>query len=87
MSTIDILSDGLGPRHLWLRRAGGRLLAHYSTAGWFGQQWWEDERTLLLDTVGAEKAAVVRCVLTDCERATALRPAPNLRPVVTPARP
>ncbi len=87
MSTIDILSDGRGPRDVWLRRAGGKLLAHYSTAGWFGQLWWEDERTLLLDTVGAEKAAVVRCVLTDCERATALRPAPDLRPVVTPARP
>lgn len=87
MATIHILSDGLGPRDVRLRRSGGKPLAHYSTAGWFGQLWWEDERTLLLDTVGAEKAAVVRCVLTDCERATALRPAPSLRPVVTPGQP
>jgi hypothetical protein len=80
MATIHILSDGLGPSHVWLRRDGGRLLAHYSTAGWFGALEWETRTALLLDTNGAQKSATVRCVVADCERASALRPVPQLRP-------
>jgi hypothetical protein len=80
MATIHILSDGIGPRDVWLRRDGGRALAHYSTAGWFGALTWETRNALLLDTVGARKAATVRCVVADCERASDLRPKPDLRP-------
>jgi hypothetical protein len=77
MTTISLLADGLGPAELWLRRAGGRLLVHYSTPGWFGAQRWETDRALLLDTVGARKQAVVRCEGADCERASDLRRAPS----------
>ena len=76
-ATIHILSDGLGPRDVWLRRAGGRALAHYS-AQWFGALDWESDSRLLLDTNGTEKSATVRCVVAECERASALRPVPNL---------
>jgi hypothetical protein len=77
MATIHILSDGLGPRDVWLRRAGGKLLAHYSTH-WFGQIRWESDKSLLLDANGKNKSATVRCRLAECERASALKPAPNL---------
>jgi hypothetical protein len=77
LTTISLLSDGLGPTEVWLRRAGGRLLAHYTTPGWFGAQRWETDTALLLDTVGARKQAVVRCDVTDCERASGLRRAPS----------
>jgi len=76
MATVDILADGVGPGDVWLRRDGGRLLAHYSTAGWFGALEWETRKALLLDTVGARRAATVRCVVAHCERASRLRPAP-----------
>jgi hypothetical protein len=77
MTTISLLADGLGPADVWLRRAGGRLLAHYSTPGWFGAQRWETGTALLLDTVGARKQAVVRCEVADCERASDLSKAPS----------
>ena len=77
MATIHILSDGLGPRDVWLRKPGGKLLAHYSTE-WFGQIRWESDTSLLLDANGKKKTASVRCVIADCERASALRPAPDL---------
>ncbi len=78
MATIPILADGLGARDTWVRAPGGRLLAHYS-ARYFGVLTWETEKALLLDTNGARKAATVRCVVGDCERASALRPLPDLR--------
>ncbi len=78
MATIHILSDGLGPRDVLLRKPHGRVLAHYS-ARWFGALDWESDRRLLLDTNGAEKSATVRCEVADCERASDLRPVPNLR--------
>lgn len=81
MATIHILSDGLGPSDAWLRKAGGSLLAHYST-GYFGQIWWETNTALLLDANGTKRAATVRCVVADCERASDLRDVPVLR--VTP---
>lgn len=74
MATIHILSDGLGPADVWLRTIGGKRLAHY-TARWFGRVWWESSRALLLDTNGAHKSAIVRCVVRDCERASDLEPA------------
>jgi hypothetical protein len=78
MATVHILSDGLGPRDVLLRKPHGRVLAHY-TARWFGALDWESDRKLLLDTNGARKSATVRCVVADCERASDLRPVPNLR--------
>ena len=78
MATIHILSDGLGPRDVLLRKARGKVLAHYS-AQWFGALDWESDRKLLLDTNGTEKSATVRCLVADCERASDLRPVPNLR--------
>jgi hypothetical protein len=78
MTTISLLADGLGPVDIWLRRSGGRLLAHYTTPGWFGAQEWETNRALLLDTVGRTKQAVVRCEIADCERASDLSPSPDL---------
>jgi hypothetical protein len=72
-ATIPILTDGLGSREVWLQAPGGRVLAHY-TARLFGALQWESDRALLLETDGARKAATVRCVVRDCERASALRP-------------
>ncbi|MCW2853517.1 MAG: hypothetical protein JWM84_3181 [Nocardioides sp.] len=76
MATIDILSDGLGPTEVRVRRSGGRLVAHYA-ARWFGAISFESERALLLDTNGAKRAATVRCVVARCVRASALRPVPT----------
>lgn len=78
MATIHILSDGIGPSDVWLRQAGGKLLAHY-TAKWFGMLWWESDEALLLDTNGRKKSATVRCLVADCERASDLRPRPDYR--------
>ena len=85
MATIHILTDGLGPRDVLLRKPHGKVLAHYS-ARWFGALDWESDRKLLLDTNGAEKSATVRCVVADCERASDLRPVPNLRAATNAAR-
>lgn len=85
MATIHILSDGIGPSDVWLREDTGEALAHYS-ARWFGPLDWESDESLLLDTYGRKKAATVRCVVADCERASALRDTPSpKRPVVRPA--
>lgn len=73
MATVPILADGLGSRDVWLHAPGGRVRAHY-TARLFGIVRWETDRALLLDTDGARKAATVRCVVRQCERASALRP-------------
>ncbi|WP_134738665.1 hypothetical protein [Nocardioides sp. 503] len=76
LATIGILSDGLGPTEVRLRKAGGRLVARYA-ARWFGSISFESERALLLDTNGTRKAATVRCTATRCVRASALRPVPT----------
>jgi hypothetical protein len=78
MATIPILSDGVGPSDVWLHRARGKALAHY-TALWFGLLSWESDEALLLDTNGRKKSAVVRCRITHCKRASALQPAPTFR--------
>ncbi|MFC4786677.1 hypothetical protein ACT8ZV_19535 [Nocardioides sp. MAHUQ-72] len=80
LATVPVLTDGLGPSEVRVRRDGGRLLARYTTAGWFGALDWESAKALLLDTFGKKKAATVRCVLSDCERATPLRDTPPLWP-------
>ena len=37
IATIHILSDGLGPREVSVRRDTGRQLGDYRVAGWFGR--------------------------------------------------
>lgn len=78
-AAVHILSDGLGPNRVRVHKAGGRLVASYTTAGWFGAVTWESPRALLLDTHGSSKTATVRCVLTDCERASDVSDNPSYR--------
>lgn len=77
VATVGIVDDGLGPSVVNVRRVKhGAALAHYTTK-WFGELRWESSTALLLDANGERKAATVRCVLTDCERASDLEPAPQ----------
>ena len=78
VATIHILTDGLGPREVNVRGDHGRLRARYQVAGWFGQVEFETNRALLLESTGRHKQALVRCDGADCERATRLRPAPQI---------
>lgn len=83
MATVHKLTDGLGAGEVHVRKARGHETARYTTAGWFGLLTWEDGDHLLLDTVSKKQAATVRCDVTtgllgDCERASALRPRPEL---------
>jgi hypothetical protein len=78
ISTVHILSDGVGPRDITVREVRGRRLARYRTSQWFGSVRWEDPATILLDT-NATKHATVRCELADCENATDPEPPIVLR--------
>ena len=69
MLTVDILSDGLGPRAVRLREIDGTLLATWTT-GWFSGWSWESPGTVLLEANGRRKSAVVRCTAVRCENAT-----------------
>ena len=69
MATVHLLSDGIGPDEITLRRAGGKALVRYTT-GWFGAVSWESDASLLLEAHGKKKSALVRCQDTDCELAT-----------------
>lgn len=77
MATVHILSDGLGPNDVRVRKANGVLIGHF-TAKWFGSLVFEDQRRLLLDTYGARWSAIVRCQAATCVRASDLRPTPEL---------
>lgn len=77
VATIHILSDGLGPREVSVRRDTGRKLVGYRVAEWFGRVDFESDRALLLEASGRTKQAVVRCKGTACERATRTRPTPT----------
>ncbi|CAI9419472.1 hypothetical protein [Nocardioides sp. T2.26MG-1] len=77
VATVGIVDDGIGPAQVTVRRvARGAALARYATK-WFGAVRWESATALLLDANGARKAATVRCVLADCERASDLTPVPE----------
>lgn len=77
VATVGIVDDGIGPAVVNVRRVvHGAALAHY-TSQWFGELRWESSRALLLDANGVRKAATVRCVVADCERASDLRDAPQ----------
>ena len=75
IATVDILSDRIGPNRFIVRNAAGGKLATYNTAGSFGLAQFEDKYDLLLDTTGQRYAAIVRCDLGGCERASDLRDA------------
>lgn len=77
MATVHILSDGIGPDEVRVRKANGVIVGHF-TAKWFGRLVFEDQRRLLLETYGAKYAAVVRCQAATCVRASGLRPTPEL---------
>ncbi|MCF6377194.1 hypothetical protein L2K70_06235 [Nocardioides KLBMP 9356] len=69
MITIGILTDGVGPGEVTLRRTDGKKLATWTTS-WFDGWRWESPEAVLLDVNGARTSATVRCVLADCENAT-----------------
>ncbi len=77
VATVYILSDGIGPGQVTVRRTdGGTKLASYDVKGWFGQLRWESDTSLLLDTYGKKKWATIRCDRATCDRATRVRPTP-----------
>jgi hypothetical protein len=77
VATIPILSDGIGPADIVLRKISGKKLVHYTIKGFFGRIWWESPTQLLMDANGRTKAATVRCQVATCNRATDLRPTPD----------
>lgn len=77
VAAIHILSDGLGPREVIVRRDTGRKLAGYRVAEWFGRVDFESDRAILLEASGRTRQAVVRCEDTSCRRATRTRSTPT----------
>lgn len=78
IATVHKMSDGAGPGQVWQRSVRGRLIGSYRVRGYFGAIRWESTRDLLLDAWGRKKGATVRCSSGSCERATAVRPTPEL---------
>jgi len=78
VATIPLLSDGIGSRDIVVRTATGKELAHYTVGFFFGSIWWETNTKLLMDANGKTQAATVRCKVATCNRATDLRPTPDL---------
>lgn len=79
MVTVSLLADGLGPGEVTARTTrGGKAIATY-TAYWFATTTWEDDTTLLFDAHTKKRAAIVRCVVDACERASGVRRS-SLRP-------
>ncbi|HEU5035847.1 MAG TPA: hypothetical protein VFT70_02500 [Nocardioides sp.] len=77
VATVGILSDGPGSSAATVRRAsGGAPIVRYEAPYVFGRIWWQDNRTLLLETLTTRKITTVRCVLETCERASRTRPSP-----------
>jgi hypothetical protein len=71
VATVGILSDGPGPAAATVRRAaGGATVVRYEAPYVFGKIWWQDNSTLLLDTMTRRQTTTVRCVLDACERAS-----------------
>jgi hypothetical protein len=73
MATAHILADGLGPNQIRVRTTrGGAKIATYA-AYWFGNVEFETNDALLLDAHTKTRAALVRCVDEDCNRASPVR--------------
>ncbi len=79
VATVDLLSDGVGPGVVTIRRTDGSAVARYRT-GWFDAIQWESRDAVLLGVTGSKKSATVRCVRAACENATDPRPAMSPRP-------
>jgi hypothetical protein len=79
VATVALLSDGIGPADIGLRSINGKQLAHYTIKGWFGEVSFETPQALLMQANGKTQSAVVRCVVTVCDRASDLEPTPDLR--------
>lgn len=75
MATIDLLSDGIGPRQVTLRGSHGRTKATFDIRGWFGLMTFEPDGSLLMEASGLKKVATVRATPSGVERVTRLRPA------------
>jgi hypothetical protein len=78
VATIALLSDGIGPADVMVRKIGGAPVVHYSINGWFGRIWWETGTKLLMESNGNTLSATVRCKVDVCNRATDLVPAPDI---------
>ena len=78
IATIPLQTDGLGSRDVIVRKANGTQVAHYTVGFFFGRVWWETGTKLLMDANGKSQAATVRCKVADCNRASDLRPTPDL---------
>ena len=77
VAAIHILSDGIGPSRVTVRRATGDRLDRYDAPYFFGSIRWESNTALLMDTYDQRRWATVRCDLQDCERASKLRRTPR----------
>ncbi|WP_243057327.1 hypothetical protein [Nocardioides sp. SR21] len=77
VAAIHILSDGIGPSSVTVRRATGDRLARYDAPYFFGSIRWESNTSLLLDTYDERRWATVRCDGGECERASKLRRTPR----------
>jgi hypothetical protein len=73
MATIPILTDGLGPASVTVRKIHGRKVATF-TARWFSEIAWEDDTALAMYVNGKKQSAWVRCTEATCLRAGPLRP-------------
>jgi hypothetical protein len=70
---VNILTDGpIGK--VSVHRQHGRPIITYRASGAFGSTVWENNRSVLLTTYGTKKAAIVRCQVAVCERASRLIP-------------
>ena len=78
VATIALLSDGIGPADVMVRKIGGAPVVHYSIGGYFGRIWWETGTKLLMEANGKTQAATVRCKVDVCNRASDLTPTPSL---------
>jgi hypothetical protein len=78
VATIALLSDGIGPADVMVRKLSGAPVVHYSINGWFGRIWWETGTKLLMESNGKTQSAIVRCKVDVCDRASDLAPTPDL---------
>ena len=71
--TVDLLSDGLGPSELVLRRVDGRLLQRYRTRPAFGLASFEPGGAVVLEVIDVDVETVgwARCRRAVCERPAA----------------
>lgn len=75
VTTVDLLSDGIGPSQVLMRGLRGQRQAEWRIArGWIDVQGWEGPHTWVGEVHGPRRSAGVRCAVDDCERTSALRP-------------